>query len=191
MTVSLPVELPDNLSACHAIILRQAEVIEELFARIERLNRDLATLKRQLFGSRRERFVAGSGEDRAGEDVAVAQRGFQTELPADAWQAQTSASAPPRTSQGRQRRVIDASIPREKVLHPLDERNVPPELWNDPRAKRFFRCYELIAAASGNRIIAVGCWAHARRKFAPLIESGPGWTSVTERSCPSRRSVPA
>jgi len=75
MTVSLPVELPDNLPACHAVILRQAEVIEELFARIERLNRDLAALKRQLFGSRRERFVADSGEDRAGEEVAVEQRG--------------------------------------------------------------------------------------------------------------------
>ena len=44
-----------------------------------------------------------------------------------------------RTSKGRQKRVIDASIPREKVLHRLDERNVPPELWNNPRAKRFFR----------------------------------------------------
>jgi hypothetical protein len=31
----------------------------------------------------------------------------------------------------------------------------------------------LIAAASGDRIIAVGCWAHARRKFEPLIEAGP------------------
>jgi len=40
---------------------------------------------------------------------------------------------------GRQKRVIDASILREKVLHGLDERNVPPELWNNPRAKRFFR----------------------------------------------------
>ena len=34
-------------------------------------------------------------------------------------------------------------------------------------------CYELIAAASENRILAVGCWAHARRKFEPLIEAGP------------------
>jgi transposase len=34
-------------------------------------------------------------------------------------------------------------------------------------------CYELIAAASGNRILAVGCWAHARRKFEPLITAGP------------------
>jgi hypothetical protein len=34
-------------------------------------------------------------------------------------------------------------------------------------------CYELIAAASENRIMAVGCWAHARRKFEPLFEAGP------------------
>jgi transposase len=34
-------------------------------------------------------------------------------------------------------------------------------------------CYELITAASENRIVAVGCWAHARRKFEPLIEAGP------------------
>lgn len=48
--VSTPVELPDNLPACHAIILRQAEAIGQLEARIEQLNRDLASLKRQLFG---------------------------------------------------------------------------------------------------------------------------------------------
>ena len=34
-------------------------------------------------------------------------------------------------------------------------------------------CYELIAAASNRRIIPVGCWAHARRKYEPLIEAGP------------------
>jgi len=48
-------------------------------------------------------------------------------------------AAPPRTSKGRQKRVIDQSIPREKVLHPLDEQEVPAELWNDPRARRFYR----------------------------------------------------
>jgi transposase len=153
MAVSLPVELPDNLAACHAIILKQAETIaqlmarvdeqaariEELSARNERLNRDLAAVKRQLFGSRRERFVADGGEDPAKEDVAVEQPGFQRELPAEESPARTPASAPVRTSKGRQPRVIDASIPREKVLHPLDQREVPPELWNDPRAVRFFR----------------------------------------------------
>ena len=59
------------------------------------------------------------------------------EPPADKLGVSTSASTSRRTSKGRQKRVIDASIPREKVLHPLDEGSVPPELWNDPRAKRF------------------------------------------------------
>ena len=34
-------------------------------------------------------------------------------------------------------------------------------------------CYELITAASDNQLIGVGCWAHARRKFEPLVEAGP------------------
>jgi transposase len=268
-------------------------------------------LKRQLFGSRRERFVAGSGdEDRAGEDVVVEHGGLEREPTVEEACFTSATPAPPRTSQGRRKRIIDPSIPREKVLHPLDERNVPPELWNDPRAKRFFRfvreevelqearvqvlehyeevivlddeatgeswmltastpepliprcyvgvgllaylvasrfadhipyyreedilsrvgfsihratrwrwmralaaivpplvermrqgvmqsrktqenvrrivggyegylqsdayiCHELITAASGDRILAVGCWAHARRKFEPLIQAGP------------------
>jgi transposase len=147
--VSTPVELPDNLPACHAIILRQAEAIEQLEARIEQLNRDLASLKRQLFGSRRERFEAGSGEDRAGQGAALEAsvmesgmaQGLGLEGGPTASELLALAAAGPtrRTSQGRQKRVLDASIPREKVLHRLDERDVPPELWNDPRAKRFFR----------------------------------------------------
>ena len=147
--VSTPVELPDNLPACHAIILRQAEAIEQLEARIEQLNRDLASLKRQLFGSRRERFEPGSGEDRAGQGTAaeasaresgMAQGlGLEGGPTASELLAATAAGPTRRTSQGRQKRVLDASIPREKVLHRLDERDVPPELWNDPRAKRFFR----------------------------------------------------
>ena len=147
--VSTPVELPDNLPACHAIILRQAEAIEQLEARIEQLNRDLASLKRQLFGSRRERFEPGSGEDRAGQGTAVEASaresgmaqglGLEGGPTASELLAATAAGPTRRTSQGRQKRVLDASIPREKVLHRLDERDVPPELWNDPRAKRFFR----------------------------------------------------
>ena len=147
--VSTPVELPDNLPACHAIILRQAELIEQLEARIERLNRDLATLKRQLFGSRRERFEAGIPEGPAGNIAALETAGMEGgvveglaregELTASEPLAAATASATRRTSKGRQKRVLDASIPREKVLHRLDERDVPPELWNNPRAKRFFR----------------------------------------------------
>src|ERR1700681_3741722 len=105
--VSTPVELPDNLPACHAIILRQAEAIEQLEARIERLNRDLASLKRQLFGSRRERFEAGSGEDPADQGAAAEasarDRGLapglalEGELTASEWLAATAAGPTRRT----------------------------------------------------------------------------------------------
>lgn len=139
MKFSLPVELPDNLPACYALIRRQAEVIEELTAQVERLNRDLAALKRHLFGSRRERFLAGAGEEPE-PDEAVPDGGvLDGAARGDESAVTTSASMPPRTSKGRQKRVIDASIPREKVLHPLDEQEVPTEWWNDPRARRFYR----------------------------------------------------
>jgi transposase len=139
MTISLPVELPDNLPACHALIRRQAEVIEELTVRIERLNRDLAALKRHVFGSRRERFVAGAVDEPEQEEAVAEGRVLDGAATGDESAATTSASAPPRTSKGRQKRVIDPSIPREKVLHPLDEQQVPPELWNHPGARRFYR----------------------------------------------------
>ena len=65
-----PVELPDNLPDCHVMILRQAEQIEalearvdQLMARVDELVAEVAGLKRQLHGSRRERFVAPRSDD--------------------------------------------------------------------------------------------------------------------------------
>jgi len=60
---SVHFELPDHLPACHALIIRQAEIIEQHELRIEQLNRDVATLKRELYGSRRERFVSSVQEE--------------------------------------------------------------------------------------------------------------------------------
>ena len=143
---SVPMDLPDNLATCHVVIRRQAEAldeqaarIEELLGHIDRLSRDLAAVKRQLFGSRRERFVSSGGESGVAEEAVIEEGESATEPPVAKLGVGTLASTSRRTSQGRQKRVIDASIPREKVLHPLDEKNVPPELLNDPRAKRFFR----------------------------------------------------
>jgi transposase len=153
---SIPVELPDNLPACHAVILRQAEVIEsltaqveELFANTERLDRDLAVLKRQLFGSRRERFEASVPEQLEAQDAGLEASGTEDGLvedPATSSEPDAGKSSPTattstnrRTSKGRQKRTINESIPREKILHRLQEQDVPPELWNNPLAKRFFR----------------------------------------------------
>jgi len=125
-----PVELPDNLPDCHALILRQAEQIEtlearvdQLLARVDELVAEVAGLKRQLHGSRRERFVAPRSDD---EPPAP-------EPPAD------QEPRPPRTSPGRRPRTLDPSLPREKVYHPLREEAVPAEIWHHPRARRFYR----------------------------------------------------
>jgi transposase len=95
-------------------------------------------LKRHVFGSRRERFVAGAVNEPEQEEAVPEGRVLDEEASGDE-SATRSASASPRTSRGRQKRVIDASIPREKVLHPLNEENVPPEWLQDPRSRRFYR----------------------------------------------------
>jgi len=124
-----PVELPDNLPDCHALILRQADRIEELearvdqlLARVDELVAEVAGLKRQLYGPRRERFVPEPPED-------------------DSPPPEPPPPEPrkPRTSAGRRPREFDATIPREKVYHPLREDEVPDEILHHPRARRFFR----------------------------------------------------
>ena len=145
--VKLPVELPDNLPDCHALILRQAARIEELetkvdhlLARVDQLVREVKSLKRQLYGSRRERFIADeSSEDTPQSDTSDAEpppTEPDTACPAD---DAASSSTAPRTSNGRQPRAIDPSIRREQVYHELEENDVSPEIWNHPRARRFYR----------------------------------------------------
>jgi len=128
-----PVELPDNLPDCHAIILRQTERIEELEARVDELTTqvkelmaEVSRLKRELYGSRRERFIP----DAPAESPPAAPPSSEPPL---------AEPKPPRTSPGRRPRSIDPAIPREKVYHRLREEDVPAEIWNDPRARRFFR----------------------------------------------------
>ena len=65
-----PVELPDNIPDCHAVIRRQADRIDELEARVaelltrvDELVSEVSGLRRELHGSRRERFVPERAED--------------------------------------------------------------------------------------------------------------------------------
>ncbi len=146
MSRSIPLELPDAVAACHNIIRRQAARIEQLEtqveqlqtviaqqqALIEQLNRDMAVLKRQLFGQRRERFVAEDAGPVAGANSVIPAT-LEADLP------EPSLDEKRRTSKGRQKRLLDATLPREKVLHRLDEARVPAELLSHPRARRFFR----------------------------------------------------
>lgn len=134
---STPVELPDNLPASHAVILRQAEIIERHETRIDRLSRDLTTLKRELYGSSRERFVSDS---HLSSNSASTDDGTTPEIQVVGAEAIPATPAPRRrTSQGRRQRQLDPSIPRENIMHRLNEQDVPAELWNHPRGRRFFR----------------------------------------------------
>lgn len=145
--VKRPVELPDNLPDCHALILQQVERIEELegrveelLARVDELVREVASLKRELYGPRRERFLS-----EACDEDSPPPGPSDSEPPAvdpDAAPLADDLAAPstaPRSSQGRRPRTIDPSIPREPVYHRLKEEDVPPEIWNHPQARRFFR----------------------------------------------------
>lgn len=130
------VELPDDLATCHAVIIRQADTIERLELRVDQLSRDVTTLKRELYGSRRERFVSPAQEDATPPTPLVDNPLPEQPVPA----ASDPAPSPPRrTSQGRRQRVLNAAIPRENILHRLQEQDVPAELWNHPQARRFFR----------------------------------------------------
>ena len=119
MAVFIPGQLPDNLAASHAVILQQAEVIaqllarvnersariEELSARNERLNRDLAAVKRQLFGSRRERLWLAGKADPGEDDAALPRRKTKTRRP---WRNRASQRRHPRHRErrrGRQKRT--------------------------------------------------------------------------------------
>lgn len=168
MNTPVPLELPDNVPACHAVIRRQAATIEQLQTRvtelegvvaqqramieqqqatieqqqatIEQLRRDVASLRRQLFGSRRERFVASQEEPAGLDGVSEAWESEPSEPPAATPEVVLELAATgQRTSKGRQPRVIDPTIPREKIWHPLDLTSIPAELAQHPRARRFFR----------------------------------------------------
>jgi hypothetical protein len=73
-----PLELPDNLAACHEVIRRQHAIIvaqqariEELEARVAELVREVAMLRRELYSSRRERFVKAEDGDLGGNAPVV------------------------------------------------------------------------------------------------------------------------
>ena len=51
-------DLPKTVEACHQLILELYETIDELRARI-------AELERELYGTKRERFIADPWEDEA------------------------------------------------------------------------------------------------------------------------------
>lgn len=146
-------ELPRTVEECHRLILELYDIIEALQARV-------AQLERELYGPRRERFIAedrpavedsaadDSDDDSADDELDDVEAEYdapsgtllddetQLESPIS---SSSSSNQQKRTSPGRRRRVYPPDTPREKVYHPLNEQDVPDEVLHHPRARRFFR----------------------------------------------------
>jgi transposase len=147
-------ELPDDIQSCQALIAElrtklhaaaeQIAHLEVLLARhqetiadqertIENLAADNALLKRSLFGSRRERFA----------DDPAQKLMFEARTPDAPQTDDKQEQAPPekkkRTSKGRQARVIPDFLPRLEQRHYLNPEDIPEELRDNPRARRFFK----------------------------------------------------
>jgi hypothetical protein len=142
-------ELPQTIDACH-------DLIRELYARIDELEAQVAQLRRELYGSRRERFInndsstdeltksstASDTTPRVADDSPQKPGGESLAfLAADLLPGTDEPPTSPRrrTSRGRQARSWDKHTPREKVYHRLKKSDVPAEIWNHPFARRFFR----------------------------------------------------
>jgi transposase len=112
-----------------ATIAAQQETIDQLAA-------DNALLKRSLFGSRRERY-----EDPA-QELLFDLKSLKPEAADDRSEEASLESNGPkkkRTSKGRGRRVFPDFLPREEERHALNEAEIPEEMRNNPRARRFFK----------------------------------------------------
>jgi transposase len=146
---------PANLAACHQrigqleaiVATREATIAaheatnSELRQTIELLSADNALLKRELFGSRRERFVDDEPQLPPPADPSPAAPSTTETEPAP----QLQEEPPPqqekkkRTSSGRRRRKFPECLPREQRRFYLQPEDIPAEMRDNPRARRFFK----------------------------------------------------
>jgi transposase len=164
MATSLP-ELPQDLASCQLLIRQlqadaqrdaaqlaarearvrhlEAQLVEyqETVAHqeetIERLIADNKLLKRCLFGSRRERYT-----DDPRQTLLFTPSTAFSETPEAPGQETPQPALPSpkkRTSQGRRRRLFPEFMPREEERFYLNEADIPAEMLQDPRARRFFK----------------------------------------------------
>lgn len=141
--------LPKTLAECHALITEMAVVnaqqkatIDEQQALLQALQRDVALMKRALFGQRRERFedprqamlfdsvVVGELDS---DDVSN-----QDNNDDDPDAANEDEDKTPSNRTGRGRRVIPASLPRVQRIRELDEAEIPEHLQGD-QGRRFLK----------------------------------------------------
>jgi len=144
-------ELPTTVAACHDLLREKQATIEQLEEMIGTLQRDLALLKRSMFGHRRERFDdpgqgtlfdmtvvdLESGRTQEGnEGSADASDPDQASLPPAASPGSDDDDSDKRKRRGRQRRVWPEGLIHEKQVRRLPE----DEATEQARAEG--RCFE-------------------------------------------------
>jgi transposase len=141
--------LPTTLDECHAqlremmgVNAQQQATIDEQQTAISSLKRDLALIKRSLFGQRRERF----DDPRQGLLFDAAEiGGLKSDADADKDDESAEVDALDENEQesskrrrGRVRRVIPEGLPREKRVHELNDDDIPEHLQGDD-VRRFLK----------------------------------------------------
>ena len=141
--------LPKTLDECHAQLRELAAVntqhqatIDEQQEAIDSLKRDLALMKRTLFGQRRERYddprqglLFDSAEIGGPEPNADAENSEKTLEHGDFDEGDDQSS--PRR-RGRVRRVIPEGLPRERRVQELDDAEIPENMKGDG-VRRFLK----------------------------------------------------
>lgn len=111
-----PPELPDDLSACHAMIGQLLENLGSATRKISQMEHQLGQLLRRLYG-------------RSSEKIDPAQMALFAELlgqePPQDPPAEPAPVAPTPSRNGHGRRRLPADLPRERVIHDLDEDEKP------------------------------------------------------------------
>lgn len=127
-------EAESRISHLDALLAEHEQTIADQQQTIEHLTADNQLLKRSLFGSRRERYVDGPGQNFLFDVTTLGPETSQ-----DVPEKEPLETRKRRTSKGRQRRVFPEFMPREEQRYCLKEEEIPEELRNHPDARRFFK----------------------------------------------------
>ena len=135
---------PKTLAECHALLGQQQATIQQQQATIDEqqgllraLQKDVALLKRSLFGNRRERYENPDQRllfDAAEIGESSGESEDEDEPPPDDSDDVPSSSRRRR----RGRRVIPACLPRVERFRELTDEEIPEELRNQP-GRRFYK----------------------------------------------------
>ena len=126
----------DEIERLQQQVATQQGTITEQAETIERLQEDCELMKRSLFGSRRERFMDDDPAQLLLFDATTLEP-----LPPDNGEEDQDLpkQRKKRTSKGRQKRVFSEFIRREEERLELKEDEIPEEMRNNPKARRFFK----------------------------------------------------